>query len=54
MALLCLISFFLNKNWRFRLDRSMVSRSSSVISPKPVRTMFFTIDVESIHSRMSS
>ena len=42
MALLCLMSFFRNRNWRLRFERSIVSRSSSVMSPKPVNTMFFT------------
>lgn len=42
-ALLCLTSFFLNRNCRFRLERSMVSRSNRVILPKPVKTIFFTV-----------
>ena len=42
-ALLCLMSFFLKRNWRLRLERSIVSRSRRVMSPNPVRTMFFTI-----------
>lgn len=42
MALLFFTSFFLNRNCRFRLDKSMVSRSSSVMCPKPVKTRFFT------------
>lgn len=29
------------RNWRFRLDRSIVSRSTTWISPKPQRTRFF-------------
>src|ERR1700678_1931493 len=41
-ALLCFTSFFLNKNCRLRFDKSIVSKSSSVILPKPVRTTFLT------------
>lgn len=42
MALLCFTSFLRKRNWRLRLDRSMVSRSRSVMRPNPVKTMFFT------------
>jgi hypothetical protein len=38
----CFTSFFLNKNCRFRLERSIVSKSSSVMSPNPVSTRFLT------------
>ena len=40
--LLCFTSFLRKRNWRFRFDRSMVSRSKRVISPNPVITTFFT------------
>ena len=46
IALLRFTSFFLNKNWRFKLERSIVSRSSTVIFPKPVRTIFLTANGE--------
>lgn len=46
IALLCLTSFFRKRNWRFRFDKSIVSRSKSVICPNPTRTMFFTVAFE--------
>ena len=47
-ALLCFTSFFLNRNCRLRLERSMVSRSSKVMWPKPVSTIFFTAATRSV------
>ena len=41
-ALDCFTSFFLNKNCRFRFEMSIVSKSSTVILPNPVKTIFFT------------
>jgi hypothetical protein len=44
-ALLCFTSFFLNKNCRLRFEMSMVSKSRSVILPKPVSTTFLTGEI---------
>lgn len=46
-ALLCLMSFFLKRNWRLRLERSIVSRSSRVMWPKPASKIFFTVQERS-------
>ena len=46
-ALLCLTSFFLKRNWWLRLERSIVSRSSRVMWPKPASKMFFTVQERS-------
>jgi len=37
------ISFYLNKNWRFKLLMSIVSRSITVISLNPDKAKFFKI-----------
>lgn len=45
------MSFLRNRNWRFKLERSMVSRSSRVILPKPVKTTFFTANISESDTR---